>query len=35
MNIPGSNYNRGFAYLNLKNYLKALLDFNKVMELQT
>ncbi|MFT3705539.1 MAG: tetratricopeptide repeat protein [Agriterribacter sp.] len=28
-------YNRGFAYLELKEYSKALFDFNKVMALQT
>jgi serine/threonine-protein phosphatase 5 len=28
-------YNRGFAYLGLKKYDKALWDFNKVMALQT
>lgn len=28
-------YNRGFAYLELKQYDKALADFNKVMSLQT
>lgn len=28
-------YNRGYCYYSIKNYSKALFDFNKVMELQT